>query len=270
MHYDPIKKTLGTIFNVSPFTRTIFYKILDIILLRSWHIHKELTLWLKEKKNKTSLSILDAGFGFGQYTYYLSSKCPDAKILGVDVKEDQVQECGTFFKALKKNNVSFQVADLTVFKSPATYDMILCVDVMEHIDNDVQVFKNYHASLKDGGVLFISTPSDQGGSDVHDHDDESFIGEHVRDGYGIEDMQQKLKTAGFSKVICTYSYGTYGSISWRLSMKYPILMMNWSKLLMIILPVYFLFILPVSLVLNKIDVSSQNPTGTGLIVKAIK
>jgi SAM-dependent methyltransferase len=270
MHYDPIKKTLGNIFNVSPFTRTIFYKLLDILLLRSWHIHREIKDWLKEKGTNQSMNILDAGFGFGQYTYYMTNKMPNAKILGVDVKDDQVRDCGSFFKALKKQNVSFEVADLTVYQSPAKYDMILCVDVMEHIEEDVQVFKNYYASLMNGGVLFISTPSDQGGSDVHDHDDESFIGEHVRDGYSISDMEEKLKKAGFHNISCKYAYGTYGSISWKISMKYPILMLNWSKIMMLILPFYFIITMPISLILNKLDVASNNKTGTGLIVKATK
>ena len=42
---------------------------------------------------------------------------------------------------------------------------------MEHIEEDVQVFKNFHQSLSEKGVLLISTPSDQGGSDVHDHNE---------------------------------------------------------------------------------------------------
>ena len=50
------------------------------------------------------------------------------------------------------------------------YNIILSVDVMEHIEEDVLVFQNFYKSLKNNGVLLISTPSDKGGSDVHnDH-----------------------------------------------------------------------------------------------------
>ena len=52
-----------------------------------------------------------------------------------------------------------------------SFDLALSVDVMEHIVEDVEVFRNIHTSLKDGGMLLISTPSDQGGSDVHDDAD---------------------------------------------------------------------------------------------------
>ena len=40
-------------------------------------------------------------------------------------------------------------------------------DKHDLILEDVAVFENICASLKPGGMLLISTPSDQGGSDVH-------------------------------------------------------------------------------------------------------
>jgi len=41
MQYDPIKRSLGNVFNKSPFLRKTFYRLLDLLLLRAWHIHKE-------------------------------------------------------------------------------------------------------------------------------------------------------------------------------------------------------------------------------------
>jgi hypothetical protein len=141
---------------------------------------------------------------------------------------------------------------------------------MEHIEEDVLVLTNYQQSLKAGGMLLISTPSDQGGSDVHEDGETSFIEEHVRDGYGIQDMADKLKQAGFSKWDIQYSYGKWGRISWLLSMKYPMTMLNKSYFFFILLPLYYLITFPFSLVFNQIDVSASNHTGTGLIVKAWK
>ena len=102
------------------------------------------------------------------------------------------------------------------------------------------------------------------------NDDSSFIEEHVRDGYNITEIENKLKEAGFSKVEARYSYGAPGKISWRLSMKYPILMLGASKLFFIILPFYYLVTYPISFVLNYFDITLKHPTGTGLIVKAWK
>jgi hypothetical protein len=143
---------------------------------------------------------------------------------------------------------------------------------MEHILEDVQVFRNFHASLQPGGMVLISTPSDQGGSDVHDHDEEgsSFIEEHVRDGYNINEIQEKLKLAGFSRTEARYQYGKPGQVSWRLSMKYPILALGKTKLFFILLPFYYLVTFPVCLVLNYLDANGNHKTGTGLVVKAWK
>ena len=239
MKYDPIKRSLGKVFNKKPFLRKIFYCLLDLLLLRTWHIKKAIKAWTKEVGNE--VSILDAGSGFGQYSYYLSKQSKNWEILGVDVKTEQIEDCNNFFQKINKSDqVKFEFADLTKFSKPGTFDLILSVDVMEHILEDVDVFKNFHQSLKDGGMVLISTPSDQGGSDVHDEDDHSFIDEHVRDGYNIVEIEEKLKTAGFNKVVAKYTYGWPGKISWKLSMKYPILMLNVSKLFFIFLPFYYL------------------------------
>jgi len=268
MQYDPIKRSLGALFNKTPFLRKVFYRMLDLLLLRTWHIKKELRIWAKDKG--PHVEILDAGSGFGQYVYYLSRLNTNWKITGLDVKKEQIKDCENFFRKTGGNHVDFKVADLTHYKADGVYDLIMSVDVMEHIEEDVRVFKNFHASLKDGGMLLISTPSDQGGSDVHDHDHESFIEEHVRDGYNIFEIQEKLKSAGFAKTEARYNYGVPGKISWKLSMKYPILLINVSRFFFIFLPVYYILTFPLSLLLNYFDVKMKHRTGTGLIVKAWK
>ncbi|WP_241498954.1 class I SAM-dependent methyltransferase [Rufibacter ruber] len=213
---------------------------------------------------------MDAGSGFGQYTYYLSGMSDKWRTLAVDVKDEQVADCNNFFRQINRRNVLFRVEDLVTFQDPQAFDLVLSVDVMEHILEDVDVFKNFHASLRPGGMLLISTPSDQGGSDVHGDEESSFIEEHVRDGYNIQEIQEKLRTAGFTRMEANYSYGTPGKISWRLSMKYPILMLGASKAFFVLLPFYYLVTFPFCLLLNWLDTHSKHPTGTGLIVKAWK
>ncbi|MBO7125888.1 MAG: hypothetical protein J6V74_08625 [Bacteroidales bacterium] len=148
--------------------------------------------------------------------------------------------------------------------------MILSVDVMEHILEDEQVFRNFYNSLQSKGMLLISTPSNLGGSDVHDDSEESFIGEHVRDGYGVDEITTKLKNAGFADVETHFSYGVPGHISWVLSLKWPISLLNISKLFFIILPFYYLAVFWICLILNFLDVICEHQAGTGLIVKAYK
>lgn len=269
MQYDPIKRTLGVFFNRAPWLRVAFYKMLDTLLLRTWHIKRNL------RKIRSTLpsniQVLDAGSGYGQYSYNLAKVSKNWNIQAVDVKSEQVADCNSFFNKLGLGNrVRFEVQDLTTFIKPEYYSLILSVDVMEHIEDDQSVFNNFYKSLANNGVLLISTPSDQGGSDAHDHDDSSFIEEHVRNGYGKLDITNKLQTAGFKNIDVKYSYGVPGKISWKLCMKYPIKALNATKLFFVVLPFYYIVVMPICLILNYIDAHSQHASGTGLIVTAKK
>jgi 2-polyprenyl-3-methyl-5-hydroxy-6-metoxy-1,4-benzoquinol methylase len=269
MEYDPIKKYLGRFFNRNRYLRILFYQLLDLLLLRAWYIRRELKRW--KLSNPGPRKILDAGSGFGQYTYRLAKLSGDYTVKAVDVKEEQIEDCNNFISKNKvTKRVEFQVADLTTFKEENKYDLILSVDVMEHIEEDVLVFKNLCSSLVHGGMLLISTPSDQGGSDAHHDKDKSFIGEHVRNGYGTEEIEQKLIRAGFSAVEAKYSYGSPGKLSWKLSMKYPVWFLSISRFFIILIPLYYLVVYPICFLLNLMDVNGRHKTGTGLIVKAWK
>lgn len=269
MQYEPIKRSLGKLFTKSIFLRKTLYVLLDLLLLRTWHVKRAL------RKIASSLPasayILDAGSGFGQYTWRMSSLHKGWNIKAVDINQEQVGDCNDFFNRTgRAERVKFEIADLALLNDMDLYDFVLTVDVMEHIEKDELVFSNFYRSLKPGGILMISTPSDKGGSDVHDNDDNSFIDEHVRDGYGSEEIINKLKSAGFRSVDVRYTYGRAGSLSWRFSMKYPVKMVNRSYLFFMILPFYYLVVFPVSFFLNIIDLYSDIKEGTGLLVTAHK
>jgi len=269
MQYDPVKRRLGVVFNSTPVLRRLFYKLLDLLLLRAWHIQRELRGWSADKKDR-SLAIYDAGAGFGQYSHWLSGLSPKWTITAIDVKDEQVADCNAFFQRIGRPQVRFEVGDVTRYTRPDTFELVVCVDVMEHILEDEAALRCYSASLKSGGMLIISTPSDQGGSDVHEEGEGSFIEEHVRDGYNIDDIRAKCLRNGFSRVDARYSYGTPGKISWKLSMKWPLLMLQASKAFFLVLPIYYLLAYPIAFVLNMADVRMAHSTGTGLIVKAWK
>jgi SAM-dependent methyltransferase len=267
MKYDPIKKTFGNLVARNILLRKVFYSILDILFLRSWHVRKEIKELYRDNK---PANIFDAGMGYGQYSYFIAKLFPNSEILAVDVKEEQVEDCKYFFSKCGFDKVKFKIADLTKIDYSDRFDFILSVDVMEHIVEDEIVFQNFAKALKKNGKLLINTPSDLGGSDVHEEDDESFIEEHARVGYSRKDITEKLKRAGLQVKDFKYSYGKFGTISWRLGIKYPILIAGKSKILILFLPVYYLLTLWLTLILMWLDVRSNNDKGTGVIVIAQK
>jgi SAM-dependent methyltransferase len=269
MQYEPIKKSLGRFFSGSLFMKKSLYFLLDLLLLRTWHVKKALHKIVQEFSSEAS--VLDAGSGLGQYTWRMCKMNSQWKIKAVDINNEQIEECRAFFSGTGiSDRVSFQSCDLTKLTDTDSYNIILSVDVMEHIEEDVLVFQNFYRSLKRNGILLISTPSDKGGSDVHNDSEESFIDEHVRDGYSISDISAKLSKAGFKNIKALYTYGIPGNISWRLSMKYPIKMLNTSYLFFLLLPFYYVIFFPISIILNIFDLNLTHKTGTGLLVTARK
>jgi SAM-dependent methyltransferase len=263
MHYDPVKNIFAGVIKKLPFLRILFYKILDIMFLRSWYVRRELKKLRKIFGDK-KISIYDAGSGYGQYSYFMSKHLQPCEIYSVDVKEDWIKDLKEFFTSQKIKSVSFGIEDLTQINHTNRFDLIVCVDVMEHIVEDVKVFQNYYSALKKDGCLLINTPSIYGGSDVHEDEDESFIGEHARDGYSKEDLESKLHPLGFSTHQSIYTYGFWGDKAWRLGIKYPIMMVNISRLLLLVLPIYYLITFPFTFLMMLIDFNSNNKVGSGI------
>jgi len=263
MYYDPIKNVFAKIIKGYPLMRVIFYKILNIMFLRSWYVRRELKR-LRGKFGDKEINIYDAGSGYGQYTYFMSKYLNPCNIYSVDIKEDWIKDCENFFQSTGIKKVTFGIEDLTKINYESRFDLIVCVDVMEHIVDDITVFRNYYRALKNQGYLLINTPSTFGGSDVHDEEEESFIGEHARDGYSKEDLESKLHPIGFETYQSQYTYGFWGDKAWRLGIKYPLMLLNVSKLFFLLLPFYYLITLPFTFVMIFIDYSSNNKIGSGI------
>jgi len=269
MHYDPVKNVFAQIIRSVPVLRVAFYKLLDVMFLRSWYVRRELRA-LRKKLGSQQIAILDAGSGYGQYTYFMANKMKPASIHAVDVKEEWISDCKEFFTTEKYPEVSFAIEDLTKLNAENQYDLIVCVDVMEHIVEDETVFANFSRALKPGGYVIINSPSIFGGSDVHDDEDESFIGEHARDGYSHTDLEDKLRNQGLTTYQYKYTYGYWGDKAWRLGIKYPMMLVNVSKLFLLALPFYFLFTFLVTFILMEIDYRSKNTVGSGINFIAVK
>ncbi len=269
MQYEPIKRSLAGVFPERLFVRKLFFFLLDLLLLRSWHVRRALRNIARDYPG--TASVLDAGAGFGQYAWRMSRMNEKWSIRAVDISAEHTEECRRFFTAAGlSGRVYCEQADLAAITWSDTFDMVLCVDVIEHIEDDIGVFRNFHRALKPGGRLLISTPSDQGGSDVHASTQSSFIDEHVRNGYSRQDISARLEEAGFRNISISYTYGVPGDISWRISMKYPVRMLNISSAFWIILPFYYMITFPFAFILNTFDLCLRHRKGTGLMITAQK
>jgi 2-polyprenyl-3-methyl-5-hydroxy-6-metoxy-1,4-benzoquinol methylase len=271
MQYDPIKDRIGRLVSRFPGLHRLFYGALHLLFLRAWYVLRAVRRLVGAYPPDRLVRVLDAGTGFGQYAYALARDFPNAQVHAVDVKTDYLDRAERFVRTTPQAaQITFAEDDLTALRAEGPFDLVLSVDVMEHIEADEAVFRHFARVVRPGGHVVINTPSDQGGSDVHAGAGESFIGEHVRDGYNLGDLEAKLRRAGLEPVERTYTYGPYGSRAWRWLIKRPMQMLNATWAAALLLPLYYAVALPVGLTLNAKDVEHDNATGTGLLVIAQK
>ncbi|MDR3665322.1 MAG: class I SAM-dependent methyltransferase [Ignavibacteriaceae bacterium] len=263
MHYDPIKDIFASILRKFPFLRVLFYKLLDLMFLRSWYVRREL-LKIRNVFGNKEIAIYDAGSGYGQYTYFMTKHLMPCTVYSADIKEKWINDSREFFSKQRISNVDFAVEDLMNIEHKNRFDLVVCVDVMEHIQEDQKVFLNFYNALKKGGFMLINSPSIFGGSDVHGDEEESFISEHARDGYSNEDLELKLNPLGFSTYRSRYTYGFWGDKAWRLGIKYPMVMLNTSKAFFFLLPFYYLVTFLFTFIMMELDFLSKNRMGSGI------
>ncbi|HWP83429.1 MAG TPA: class I SAM-dependent methyltransferase [Bacteroidota bacterium] len=268
MDYDPIKKVLADFVGTSPSRRRMFYTALGILFLREWYVKRELRTLMRT--STPPRRILDAGSGFGQYAYYLARRFPHASIVAVDVKEAEIKDSVDFFQKVGLQNVKCEVHDLGELQHREEFDLVLSVDVMEHIEDDRRVFGNLARSLRGGGVLLVNTPANLSGRSGEAIVHESFIGEHVRYGYAPEELKAKLEEAGLAIERLRFTYGQWGYSAWVLGIKLPLLLLNKNKAFFFLLPIYYILTLPLTLLLMTLDYVSNNKSGGGLLVIARK
>ena len=267
MRHDPIKNDLGAFFSRSTFLRRVFYHLLDLVLLRAWYVRFELRRWAKKAPEKVHM--LDAGAGFGQYTYFMSRLHKDWNILAID-KEFIISDGNIFFRKIGKDQVLFRIGDLREFCEKDAFDLVLAADILVQVEDDDRVLRNIHASLKEGGMLLVSTLSDKTEMKWVRKSQRLTDEANVRDGYDIDHIQEKLRNAGFSRVRARYSYGKLGMLSGLFSVTIPIFLLNLTKAFFVILPFYYLVVYPFCFVLNLLDTRVPHRSGAGLIVKAYK
>ncbi|HPV15675.1 MAG TPA: class I SAM-dependent methyltransferase [Candidatus Cloacimonadota bacterium] len=260
MQYEPIKDHIASLLNGSACFRVLLYKLLDLLLLRQRYVKAEIA---KHLKHGLKQRVYDAGAGYCQYSWYILERFSEARVFALDLKVDYIRDFVAWLQGEQKQRFSFTQGDLQTYRPKNSYNLILAVDILEHIPDDMAVLTGFYNCLEKGGNLIISTPSDT---------DEAakFTAEHVRPGYSMKELVGKLETVGFEIIEKRYSYGFWGSLAWRLSIRNPLKMINKSKLCLAFLPFYLLAVLPFTVLFNHLDMKTDNRGGTGIIIVAEK
>lgn len=211
---------------------------------------------LKKKPKK----ILDAGSGIGSQSLWLARRYKDALITSCDIDEGKLKNASRFAeKIIKSNKIKFLYGDISKpVKEKNTYDLIVNIDVLEHIKNYKTVLNNFYKLLVKGGYLYIHTPQ------VHQkrifkqleswkHED------HAIEGYTPEELTRELTKLGFKIVEKKETFGYFGKLAWELN---HITLANSFILVGLVFPILYCF--------AKIDLLFNNKEGLGTAILAQK
>jgi SAM-dependent methyltransferase len=141
--------------------------------------------------------VLDAGCGEGDMALLLARR--GHRVLGVSCEAEAVARADA---RAEGTWADFHVHDLETDGPPGEgFDVALCLDVLEHIEDDRAALRAVAASLRPGGRLLLTVPSRDApplpGDRVTQGD-----GGHVRPGYSRDDLSLLLAGVGLRPVGC--------------------------------------------------------------------
>ena len=142
--------------------------------------------------------ILDAGCGWGPYSYDLARRFPTARVRGVEASPNTIRKNRAIRDALGLKNLEFEAMDLGDFSERERYDFALLIDVLEHIPDDLGAARRVAGALRPGGLLYAHVPTDRYRAFFNRRYAAAMDGfpEHVRSGYSPATLRALLESAG--------------------------------------------------------------------------
>ena len=156
-----------------------WYKIIS-----SWTYRYDNTINIALKNITDGESVLDVGCSLGVISILAKLNLRKSNVKAVDISRTQIIEFLHYFPEIV---VSFDIDDIYNLESKA--DWIICTEVLEHLDNDVQALKNIHANANKG--LIISAPNETIREDIAGH----------KRRYNKETFTKLLETVGDFEII---------------------------------------------------------------------
>ena len=101
-------------------------------------------------------SVLEVGCGVGSFTKRIIDSGSFKSLLSIDISEDSIQYCRSRFK---HDAMEFKCMDVTCVEGK--FDTIICMNVLEHIKEDLSALRHMLGLLNPSGTLFLLVPAHQ-------------------------------------------------------------------------------------------------------------
>ena len=151
-------------------------------------------------------SILEVGCGTGNFTILLAES--GQRVSAVDVDAGYVEQARKRFASTP--NVQVYCADASTAEWTETFDSVVLLDVLEHIEADTDLLNRLRRTLKPGGRLILKVPA---GSWLYSPMDRA-IGHYRR--YDRRSLGVAMRIAGLTPVSMSY-FNLPGTLGWWLN-----------------------------------------------------
>jgi ubiquinone/menaquinone biosynthesis C-methylase UbiE len=99
--------------------------------------------------------VLDVGCGIGYFASVIAKKAK--KVVAVDILESSIEIAQDIYGS---DNIDFLAGDLFTLNFPEkSFDCILFLETLEHVDNPGKYLQEFHRLLKPNGHMILSTPN---------------------------------------------------------------------------------------------------------------
>lgn len=156
---------------------------------------------------ESATTVLDAGCGRGVITRFLAKRYPTAQVDGIDENAPGQSVNQAIATSASLRNCRFSVGDVLTYRKSDHYDLIVSVDNLEHVKDDVTVLENFHASLRESGLLVVHVPHYYRRWPVFRWTVNFDVPGHVRPGYHLSELTERVRRAGFKVRKSGFSYG---------------------------------------------------------------
>ncbi len=193
-------------------------------VVRSLQLNHSLKLCLSS--NDQIITILDAGCGEGApQTIILARRYPNIHFTSIDFYNKKPSG----LRLPIPENISFLESDLFCYEcAMESFHLIICMDVLEHLDDDQKMIELFNKWLLKGGLLILHVPAiinnpyfkyippKRKGKYSRPH-----VGDcHERDGYTLTALRTILENKGFKIIENRY---TFSSRTWMFKQIYQFL-----------------------------------------------
>ena len=112
--------------------------------------------WIAQYVDLSHKNVVDIGCGGGILTESLARA--GAKAVGVDMAADSI-EVARLHALSESLDIDYQIktAEQLAVEQPAAYDVVTCMEMLEHVPEPASVIKSCAALVKSGGLVFFST-----------------------------------------------------------------------------------------------------------------